>query len=187
MELRALTKDQISAIYNDRMKIDFPPAELKPLSVILEACDKGIYEGLGLYDGEEIEGYSYLVKQSTNYLVDYLAIYPEKRNSGIGSVLVRLLSEYMGDTGSIIGEVEDPEYAQSEEDRKLRIRRLEFYLRNGCFDTGVRVKCFGVEFIILKMGRPEADREKCWELYSSFYRAVLPKDMYAENIELLKL
>lgn len=95
MRLERLTKEQLSGIYNERMVIDFPPAELKPLFVILEAYDKGIYEGLGLYDGGELVGYTYLLKQSTNCLVDYLAIYPDKRNTGVGTHLLRLLGEYM--------------------------------------------------------------------------------------------
>ena len=185
MHLKTLTKDQLSDLYNDRMREDFPPSELKPLFVILDAVDKGIYEALGLYDGEEIVGYSCLVKQGNDYLVDYLAIYPEKRNGGIGSILVKLLSEHMDSTGNIIGEVEDPKYARNEDDRKLRIRRMDFYLRNGCFDTGVRAKCFGVEFIILRMDKKKLEKQKCWDIYSAIYRSILPKDMYDENIELL--
>ena len=185
MHLKTLTKDQLRDLYNDRMREDFPPSELKPLFVILDAVDKGIYEALGLYDGEEIVGYSCLVKQGTDYLVDYLAIYPEKRNGGIGSILVKLLSEHMDSTGNIIGEVEDPKYARNDDDRKLRIRRMDFYLRNGCFDTGVRAKCFGVEFIILRMGKKKLEKQKCWDIYSAIYRSILPKDMYDENIELL--
>ena len=185
MHLKTLTKDQLSDLYNDRMREDFPPSELKPLFVILDAVDKGIYEALGLYDGEEIVGYSCLVKQGNDYLVDYLAIYPEKRNGGIGSILVKLLSEHMDSTGNIIGEVEDPKYARNDDDRKLRIRRMDFYLRNGCFDTGVRAKCFGVEFIILRMGKKKLEKQKCWDIYSAIYRSILPKDMYDENIELL--
>ena len=73
MRLMTLTKDQLSDLYNDRMRKDFPPSELKPLFVMLDAVDKGIYETLGLYDGEEIVGYSCLVKLGNDYLVDYLA------------------------------------------------------------------------------------------------------------------
>lgn len=100
-------------------------------------------------------------------------------------MIMKLLSDYIGDAGSIIGEVEDPKSAKNEEERMLRIRRMEFYIRNGCYDTGVRVRCFGVEFIILGMGALDLSGQKCWDMYSSFYKAVLPRDMYDENIELL--
>ena len=185
MDLKTLTKDQLSNLYNDRMRKDFPPSELKPLFVMLDAVDKGIYEALGLYDGEEMVGYSCMVKEGTDSLVDYLAIYPEKRNNGIGSILVKLLYDHIDSAGSFIIEVEDPDYARDDEDRKLRIRRMDFYLRNGCFDTGVRAKCFGVEFILLGMGKKKLEKQKCWDTYSSIYRSILPRDMYDENIELL--
>ena len=185
MRLMTLTKDQLSDLYNDQMRKDFPPSELKPLFVMLDAVDKGIYETLGLYDGDEIVGYSCLVKLGNDYLVDYLAVYPEKRNGGIGSILVKLLYDHIDSAGSFIIEVEDPDYARDDEDRKLRIRRMDFYLRNGCFDTGVRAKCFGVEFILLRMGNEKLEKQKCWDTYSAIYRAILPKDMYDENIELL--
>ncbi len=56
-----------------------------------------------------------------DYLIDYLAIYPDKRDIGFGSALIKLLSDYMAGSGNIIGEVEDPDYAKDEEDRKHRI------------------------------------------------------------------
>ena len=89
----------------------------------------------------------------------------------------------MGDDKNAIIEVEDPIYARDEEDRNTRLRRLDFYFRNGCCDTGIRVKCFGVEFIVLKIGSAVLEKTRCWDMYSSFYRAVLPKSMYDDNIE----
>lgn len=35
------------------------------------------------------------------------------------------------------------------------------------------------------MGEGIKDKEKYWEMYASFYRAVLPQDVYDDNIELL--
>ena len=57
---------------------------------------------------------------------------------------------------SIIGEVENPEFAKSEEDRRIQTRRFEFYMRNGFRDTGVRAACFGVPYIIIEMGQGPA-------------------------------
>lgn len=186
VNLRELTKEKITKLYNERMVVDFPPDEQKPLSVILNAFDEGIYKAFGLYENEAIVGYTCLVKSGRDYLIDYLAIYPDKRNRGIGTTLLKILDGHMAGCGTILVEVEDPDYAKDEEDRKLRIRRMDFYLRNGCVDTGVRTRCFGVEFIILQMGGSKADKKKIWEKYSSFYRATLPKKMYDGNIEIKK-
>lgn len=83
--------------------------------------------------------------------MDYLAIDPDHRNSGAGTRLLQLLADHLAGDGSVLIEVEDPAYAINEDDMSLRNRRLYFYLRNGCKDTMTRVKCFGVEFILLSL------------------------------------
>ena len=40
MKLSSLNKKQIETIYRERMKIDFPPNELKPLSMIYDAIEQ---------------------------------------------------------------------------------------------------------------------------------------------------
>ncbi len=83
----------------------------------------------------------------------------------------------------MIIEVEDPLYAESFEEKEIQERRVSFYLRNNCVDTGVRVRCFGVPFIIIRLGeKGSLDRDTVWEAYQSFYRAVLPRKMFDANI-----
>lgn len=82
MRLERLTKAQVEEIYKNKMTVDFPKAELKPLEVILKAIDKNIYEPLGLFDDSKIIGYTFLAKLGSDYLVDYLAVNSDSRNSG---------------------------------------------------------------------------------------------------------
>ena len=186
MELIQLNKDQIASLYNEHMVHDFKKDELKPLKMILKALDDGIYECLGLSDGAGLLGYTFLVRQGKRYLVDYLAVYPEERDKGRGAAILKLLSEYITDAEIMIIEVEDPFYAESSEEKEIQERRVSFYLRNNCVDTRVRVRCFGVPFIIICFGRNDSlDRSAIWEAYQSFYRAVLPEKMFDANIELI--
>ena len=186
LRLEKLNNSQVENVYNERMVKDFPKDELKPLPIIWKAIENGIYEPLGLFDEKEIIGYSFLVKNEANYLVDYLAVYPQQRNLGSGGIMVRMLSDYLKDAKNLIAEIENPEYAQSDEDRILQTRRFGFYTRNGCTDTGLRVKCFGVPFMILRWGAAQnEDLDALWDLYQSFYRIMLPKDMFEKNIELM--
>ena len=186
MKLSVLNIAKIKEIYETRMVIDFPKAELKPLKYIIDAVNSGIYECLGLYENEECIGYTFLVKQGTSYLIDYIAIYSDKRNNGAGSELLRLLNEHLAEADIVICEVEDPDYATDDTAKDLQTRRLGFYLRNGCVDTGLRVKCFGVPFVILSLGKNNGGRpDQLWDIYNSYYRAVLPKEMYEKNIERL--
>ena len=186
VELKELTKEQIVLVYNSRLVEDFARDEQKPLEVILKAVENGIYRCLGVYEGSELLGYTFLVRQNNNYLVDYLAIVPDRRNLGIGSVIVRQLQTALFDADSIMVEVEDPDYTADASQKELQKRRIGFYLRNGCRDTGLRVRCFNVPFIILEAGsntiRPQ---DELWEMYRSFYEAVMPLDMVKRNLERL--
>ena len=184
MELITLDKDRVASVYEERMVHDFKKDELKPLKMILKAIDDGIYECLGLSDGERLLGYTFLVKQGKRYLVDYLAVYPEERDKGRGTTILKLLRDHVTDAEMMIIEVEDPLYAESSEEKEIQERRISFYFRNGCVDTGLRVRCFGVPFIIIRLGeKGSLDRDTVWEAYQSFYRAVLPKKMFDANIE----
>ncbi len=184
MKLKQLSKDEVITLFNERIVNDFAKEEIKPLNVILKAMDDGIYECLGLFDGDAIYGYTFLVKMGMNYLVDYVAVYPEHRNNGVGSKMLSCLSDYLAKADLVIGEVEDPDYTEDEELKSLQKRRIEFYKRNGCRDTGLRVRCFGVPFIILETaGSTGAGKDELWEVYQSFYKAVLPKEMFERNVE----
>ncbi|MCR5558283.1 MAG: GNAT family N-acetyltransferase [Butyrivibrio sp.] len=183
MWLEKLSKSQVESIYREKMVVDFPAAEIKPLEAILKAMDKGLYESFGLYDEAGIMGYTFLVKIDRDYLVDYLAVFDGRRNNGAGSQMIRLLAEYLKDADNIILEVENPDFADDQE-KELQTRRYNFYKRNGCSDTGLRVRCFGVPFRIIRMNRNfSKDHDSLWALYQSFYRMMLPKELFEKNLE----
>ena len=183
MQLNRLNKEQVEEIFKTIMKEDFPADEIKPLEAILKGIDKGIYEPFGLFDDSKLVGYAFFVKLGSDYLLDYLAVLSDMRNKGVGSTAVMLIADHLKDADNVIVEVEDPDYAEGVSEKDLQTRRYYFYLRNGCTDTGLRVKCFGVPFRILRMGhRKNENYEMLWELYQEFYRVMLPKEMFEKNV-----
>ena len=121
-----------------------------------------------------------------NFLVDYLAVYPKYRNKGLGSEIIDLLHEYMSGAGFIILEVEDPAYTKDHDLKEIQTRRIGFYERNGCSDTGLRVRCFGIPFRILVLENGNTiSNEKLWDVYQSFYSAVFSRDIVEKSIEYL--
>ena len=82
-----------------------------------------------------------------------------------------LCEDHLKDADCVLLEVEDP--ACAEEDRETRERRLQFYLRNGMLDTGVKANVFGADFILLRMpvGKTDAD---FGAIYQNIYRTILP-------------
>lgn len=184
MRLEILSREQVEKIYSQRLVIDFPKDELKPLDIILNAMDKGKYIPLGLFDESGIIGYAFIIKRGTAYMLDYLAVYPEHRCSGVGSKMIELIIDYLEDAKGIFAEVEDPDYAQDAGSKDIQIRRMNFYFRNGCIDTGLKVKAFGVPFRIIKFGGGFVeDLDDLWELYRIFYRCVFSDEIVMKNIK----
>ena len=184
MKLETLSREQVEKLYAQRLVIDFPKDELKPLDSILNAFAKGKYIPLGLFDESGIIGYAFIIKRLATYMVDYLAVYPEHRCSGVGSKMIELIIDYLKDAEGIFAEVENPDYAPDAKSKDLQIRRLNFYFRNGCIDTGLKARCFGVPFRIIKFGGGSVENlDDLWELYRIFYCCVLSDKIVYKNIK----
>ncbi len=143
--LKAMNIKEITQIYESRMRYDFPVQELKPLENIIEMMERGVYESLSVYDGNEQVGYALvlLAKESPYGLLDYLGIFPDARNRGYGGRVLSALAEHYRDRTLMI-ESEHPEDAP---DERMAERRLCFYRRNGAVDTGVESMVYGAHYI----------------------------------------
>ncbi len=147
--------------------------------------DKGFYECWAMYDEDNIVGYAFLACIEKNYFIDYLAVFEEKRNHGIGGEILGLLRGFLSDEANIILEAEDPDHSDNLQQKKLQERRIAFYKRHGWADTSIRVTCFGVPFVILALRTDFPDsKEKIIELYKNFYRNMLTAQMFGKNIRI---
>ena len=92
MELKELSSEQLTEIYDQYMVIDFPQDELKPLERILYMLRTGLSCAYGIYKGRELRGYAtFIVPDGLQYgLLDYLAVIREYRGTG---VCTRLLDQ----------------------------------------------------------------------------------------------
>lgn len=187
MILQSLTKEQLRYIYRAYLEKDFPPDERRPLFSMLRLLSAGSYEALGLFGDEsdadyaagQLLGYALLVRDGGNALLDYLAVLPGFRGRGIGTRILKLLSERAGEYASLIIEIEDPAAAQNDEERAMRLRRQAFYARCGCRDTGVRADTFGVPYILLEPAFvPVHPAEYIRSTYAALYRMTLPKHIF---------
>ena len=185
MITRRLTDfSQVEMLYDLRMKKDFPPDELKPLDTIRRLWIKRAYECFGLFDGKGISGYAFYLRSDRNCLLDYFAIAEERRNEGLGSLFIRQLSGLVQEADCIVAEVEDPETALDGETKRLRERRLRFYLRNGFRKTALTSTVFGVDFRILEVpaDMPHTD-EEISGIYTELYRISLPGKLFRTEFE----
>ena len=184
--VQALPPEQVRALYRRRMTADFPPDELKPLSAIERALARGKYACYGAMDGEDTLAYAFFVKLGEQALFDYYAVARELRGQGIGSRFMQaLIAGPLRDMDCVLLEVDDPDFAPDAAELDNRRRRLDFYLRNGLADTGLRARVWRVEYRILALpvGRLPS-RRQAREIYTSLYRAIMPPEIYAAMVEL---
>ena len=179
-----LTLAQIRALYEGRLREDFPPAEIKPLSAIERAMRRGEYVCFGAMAGEDILSYAFFIRLNGIALFDYFAVKKEARGTGIGSAFIKaLMAGKLSGMDAVLLEVDDPAFAGDEAEQDIRDRRLRFYLRNGLVDTSVTSQVYGVRFRILALPvGPCPSPDDTRRMYADLYRAVMPPRIFADKV-----
>ena len=185
MEISVLSKEEMGNVYERHMKKDFPASELKPLESMYRMLDKEKYLPLGLYDGAELIGYAYFAyaNKKTVALIDYLAICEVYRGHGIGDQLLQKIREYLQDWYGIILEVENPDYAESEEEREAQKHRIAFYLRNYVALTDVTLTLFGVPFRMMYLEGFKIKSEEVEMYLKEIYHMMFPDEIYKRVVK----
>jgi len=186
MRIRKLTEQaEIARIYDEKMKQDFPPNELKPFSSILRAWEGRKYYCYVLETDVEILGYAYFARNGCSYLLDYLAIAGEHRDQGLGTVFLSQLADCFQATDCILVEAEDPDAAQNQQNAELRERRLNFYRKCGYRLTDVKTSVFGADYRILEAPTGKAHTaEETAKIYAEIYRTILPDRFYRSEFRI---
>ena len=132
---------------------------------------------------DELLGYGFFAllrrEDGVHYLFDYLAIVPERRDSGIGTEFLLRLPREIPDAASILGEVENPDLESDPAEQAVKQRRLQFYLRSGIQETGVLSRLFGVDYRVMEFPVcRQHSPEEIQALYRDFYRSFLPKPVF---------
>ncbi len=178
MNYKKASLQEIEEIYNTHMKNDFPPAELKPLSAIKYSVENGWYVMYVAYDEGGIKGYACVADCGGGIgFLDYFAIVKEYRGTGVGTEFFAKLKTLGFDT--IILETESVESAANDEETFIRNRRIAFYKKGGCVDTGCMYNVFGVEYNVFINKDIELTEDFLAKLLSAYeyaYAAILRRD-----------
>lgn len=151
MEIKQLNRIQVQALYESRMKEDFPTSELRSLANMLVLIQLDKYLCYGFEENGEILAYAFFIVTNDAVLLDYFAVDASLRGKGIGS---KFLKELSGDPTRfpsrwIFIEVESVESAQNEEEAAIREKRQRFYTQCGASLTQIYALLFSVEYRIL--------------------------------------
>ncbi len=197
-ELRELTMEQMESVYKEHMTKDFPKDELRPLWKIRESFLNGIQFGYGLYeisedcfdmDGREgkLLAYALLLRQQSEegsaVLLDYFAVTEENRGQGTGTFFLGKIRQMLKNNLFMILEVEHPDAAEDESERRRRERQIDFYRRNGARKTSQVTKVNHVTYLILTIAiKQNPDALLLREKISSFYKVVLPPEWHDKGL-----
>lgn len=133
-------------VYKVLQKRAFPPEEQYPFWVLkLLACRKGI-NYLAHYENDLFCGISYTSSTDSMMYVLYLAVNDEIRSKGYGTKIINQLKE-MSVGKEVTLNVEPLD--EKADNYSKRVRRMEFYIRNGFHNTGYRLVDSTGEYSIL--------------------------------------
>ena len=128
--VRKLNESALRGIYDAYMHEAFPPAELKPLAVMLRLMERGRYLCYGYYRNGRLAAYAFFYRHDSRVLLlDYFAVTPELRGRGVGSAFLAALNA-------------------------MRLRRIAFYERAGLSLTGAACRLYGVRYAIIARRLP---------------------------------
>lgn len=140
----------------------FPASERKPFSMIYQMSRKGKTDVWYCTDHGKFVGIAITINGDNAILLDYFAMDKKLRGKGYGSaILAAVIKQYAPKT--VFGEIET--VFEDCDDLDMRIRRKQFYLRNGLKEMGVMVYLFGVKMELLT-----SDRSMTFTEYRDFYR-----------------
>jgi len=138
-DLRSADKKGIEGIYRD----SFPPEERRPLEAVIAGSRLWIVRS-----GNDLLGFATVATfaAARSALLQYLAVAPPERSTGVGSQLLEVLAADLAREGSVDGiliEIEDPfDGGVSDEAR----RRLRFYRSCGADRLGCLRSYFMADF-----------------------------------------
>lgn len=188
---RLLSPEQVTDIFDTHMGRDFPPAEVKPLAVLHDLTERGVYAPYGWFDeAGALVAYTFFVRAPRGQvlLLDYFAVCSDFRNHGYGSQCLAQMKRLCQGALGVLAEVEDPAQSRRAEEETTRRRRVAFYQRNGMRETTVRSVLFGVPYV-LHYGPFAADvddGELAREL-EAIYHTLFPQSIYEAQVKLWRV
>ena len=184
---RKLNEKELTRVYLDEMRRDFPPTELKPLSMILNSEADGTAHTWGVFDGETLAAYLLMVRPAGSRVsqLDYFAVLPEYRAAGLGAQLLADLPQHERGAQAILIEAECPEKA---DDEAMAVRRLGFYARCGAVDTGWTEHLFDAWFrvLVLPAEGETLDAETANKELADCYSRVMGADKWRRYVRLYR-
>ena len=168
--IRSLSEAEMRDLYDQAMKQDFPPDELKPLSRILAQRRKEIALCLGYFEDGKLIGYAVLEQDAKQrcLLLDYFAVLNACRGQGQGTRFLNELKARFAQREMIVIEAEAADTAQAR-------RRIAFYQRAGARITDIQLHLYHVDYAVLVLDLAASlDSAQIRQRLDTLYRRIYP-------------
>lgn len=146
----------------------FPENERIDIDDIFYFSEDDGREVIGIYCDNEFSGFIITMKFRKCVYICYFAVCPEKRSQGIGGQALQILKEYYPDCQIV---VDFEALDENSSNNAQRIRRRNFYYRNGFFETGYYQFYMETEFEIA-CSEPDFNKENFESLISDIHTKV---------------
>lgn len=144
----------------------FPRYERKPFAIIRRMRKEGRTDlWLADQDGHFV-GLAATINGEKEILLDYLAVHEKHRSLGVGSTILQALLTLYEGRGLFV----EIEAADRDDPDGSKLRRKQFYLRNGLADMHVVAILFGVRMELLGRGCT-LDFDGYREFYRTYYNS----------------
>lgn len=149
-------------IIKDLYKRLFPREEQFPVILMEIMTAFKLIDAKAFYDAKQLCGFSYVIQQENVLFILYLAVNDKVQNKGYGTAILAYLKRMYPDK-TIILDVEEPD--DRAHNALQRRRRIEFYKKNGIYETKQFFLMRGVKYEILS-----TDVNFTKDDYDSFWR-----------------
>lgn len=126
----------------------FPIEEYLAPEKLVKMAESDDFDFLALTENEMFVGFMVVQTYKSLAYLFFLAIDSNSRSKGYGSKAIETLKEIYSDKKQVVDfEMID----ETSNNNRQRIKRKEFYLRNGYKETGLFLSYFGVDYEVMCM------------------------------------
>jgi len=176
LEAKAVTK-QFSdlGLIKKLIMTQFPRNERVPIRMLLwkaKASKSSTVDFLAFYAGDLFVGFTYMFTNDDITFVAFLAVDSTIQSKGYGSQILKYVKTLYPNNRIVLG-IESLD--ESADNYKQRVKRKEFYIKNGYESAGFKIKALGAEFeMLITGGDGSISSDECLAFYGrNIYGAFL--------------
>lgn len=128
----------------------FPIYERKPFAMIFQTFQKGVCDVWFIEDNNTFIGLAITLNDKDVVLLDYFAIDEQLRGQGYGSKVLQELQKLYNNERLFI-EIEST--LINSDNQEERLKRKQFYLKNGMRELGILANVFGTEMELMSFSQ----------------------------------